>query len=221
MATNMKPLYQTVDYAAAYVLNPPVQVEPEEYTELDFAELDTLPKFDTETVAPCVRTAHSETRKWLKDIIDKREPAHWLTMYGVPGCGKTMLAKLARHTLLQKEHKVQLWNWPRVWRKCLDGEWDILDHLIRLPILLLDDVGAEYTGTNKTAELNSARLYEIAEGRLGKWTLITSNLTTDQMARSLGTRFVSRIFRGDSVVVDMTTAHDYSFRQWQLKQQNS
>jgi DNA replication protein DnaC len=128
-----------------------------------------------------------------------------------------MLAKLARHTLREKGKTVQLWNWPRVWRKCLDGEWDILDHLIELPILILDDVGAEFTGTRKTADLNTARLYEIAEGRLGKWTFITSNLNLDQMERDLGSRFVSRIFRGNSQIVDLTCAADYSFQQWKAR----
>lgn len=214
----MQTLSQIVDTASAYVLNPqPAQQEPQ-FIEFAFSELTDIPKFDLEGVQPCVRSAHAATRKWVKAILDGETPARWLTMFGVPGCGKTMLAKLARHTLKEKGKEVQLWNWPRVWRMCLDGEWGILDHLMNLPILILDDVGAEFTGSNKTSELNSARLYEIAESRLGKWTLITSNLTPQQMDRSLGSRFVSRIFRGNSVVNDMTTAFDYSFRQWQLAQ---
>lgn len=214
----MQTLSKIVDTASAYVLNPqPSQQEPQ-FIEFAFSELTDIPKFDLEGVQPCVRSAHAATRKWVKAILDGETPAHWLTMFGVPGCGKTMLAKLARHTLKEKGLEVQLWNWPRVWRMCLDGEWGILDHLMNLPILILDDVGAEFTGSNKTSELNSARLYEIAESRLGKWTLITSNLTPQQMDRSLGSRFVSRIFRGNSVVNDMTTAFDYSFRQWQLAQ---
>lgn len=214
----MQTLSQIVDRASAYALKPVEQVQAPKFTEFQFTDMADMPKFDLETVQPCVRSAHASTRAWVKAILDGETPAHWLTMFGVPGCGKTMLAKLARHTLKDRGQEVQLWNWPRVWRMCLDGEWGILDHLMNLPILILDDVGAEFTGSNKTSELNSARLYEIAESRLGKWTLITSNLSPDQMARSLGERFVSRIFRGNSVVNDMLTAHDYSFRKWQLAQ---
>lgn len=199
-------------YVSRYSLTPAIPAAPE-YKELDLCEPAEQPKFDTETVHESVKAAHGWTKAWVRAIlVDK--PAYWLTLYGVPGCGKTMLAKLARHTLREKGKTVQFWNWPRVWRKCLDGEWDILDHLIELPILILDDVGAEFTGTRKTADLNTARLYEIAEGRLGKWTFITSNLNLDQMERDLGARFVSRIFRGDSQIVDLTAAEDYSYKLW-------
>lgn len=215
----MTTLAKLVDSASAYMLTPPTP-EPQ-FNEFQFEALADLPKFDLEGVAPCVRNAHAATRQWVKAVLDGNTPAHWLTLFGVAGCGKTMLAKLARHTLKEKGKEVQLWNWPRVWRMCLDGQWDILDHLMNLPILILDDVGAEFTGSAKTSELNSARLYEIAESRLGKWTFLTSNLNPHQMGRTLGERFVSRIFRGNSVVNDMTTAFDYSFRQWQLKQQQA
>ena len=208
----MSNLHTAIEQVSRYTLAPVIE-KPQEYQELDFTELQELPKFDLENVHQSVNLAHAETRRWVKGILDKTSP-YWLTLFGVPGCGKTMLAKLARHTLREKGHTVQLWNWPKVWRKCLDGEWGILDHLMSIPVLILDDVGAEFTGTNRTADLNSARLYEVAEGRLGKWTFITSNLTLDQMDRTLGSRFVSRIFRNGGTIVDLTRAEDYSFRQW-------
>ena len=209
----MNSLYTSINAVSCYTLNPVEGNPAPAFTELEFADMADHPKFDLTTVHQSVKDAHAHTRAWVRAILDKK-PAYWLTLYGVPGCGKTMLAKLARHTLKEKKQEVQLWNWPRVWRKCLDGEWDILDHLIDLPILILDDVGAEFTGTRKTAELNTARLYEIAEGRLGKWTFLTSNLSIDQMASTLGARFVSRIFRGNSELVDLSRAADYSFQQW-------
>lgn len=210
----MSTLHTAIVEVSRYTLTPVIE-KPTEYQELDFIELAELPKFDLSNVHSSVTKAHAETRRWVKGVLESATP-YWLTLFGVPGCGKTMLAKLARHTLREKGHHVQLWNWPKVWRKCLDGEWGILDHLMSIPVLILDDVGAEFTGTNRTAELNSARLYEVAEGRLGKWTFITSNLTLEQMDRTLGSRFVSRIFRNNSSIVDLTRAEDYSFRNWKL-----
>ena len=203
---------QAVDYVARYTLESPEQPVMK-YTELNVTELEGMPAFDTESVHASVVAAHAQTRAWVRSILDGSSP-HWLTLYGVPGCGKTMLAKLARHTLKEKGETVQLWNWPKVITKCLNGEWDILDHLIKLPILILDDVGAEYTGSQKSSSLNSAHLYEIAESRLGKWTLITSNLNIPTMANVIGPRFVSRLFRNDGVICDLMQATDYSYAQW-------
>lgn len=209
----MSKLKKAIDEVVRYTFNPVVP-EVIDYEETDFGGTGELPKFDNKSVHDSVKTAASYTNAWIKSIESKANP-YWLTLFGVPGCGKTLLAKCARQQLREKGHTVQLWNWPKVWSMCLEGEWEILEHLISLPILILDDVGAEFTGTNKLSELNTARLYEIAEGRLEKWTFITSNLDLHQMDKSLGSRFVSRLFRGGSRLVDLTQAADYSYMQWQ------
>lgn len=204
-------LTDIVNAASAYTLNP---ARKEEVADMATDFTADLPKFDLQSVAPCVQQAHTLTKQWVRDIHTGSAP-YWLTLFGVPGCGKTMLATLARHTLREKGKKAQLWNWPRVMRRCLNGEWDLLDHICELPVLILDDVGAEFTSSAKASDLNTARLYEIAESRLGKWTLITSNLNVEQMALTIGTRFVSRLFRGNSKIVDLTTAQDYCFTRYQ------
>jgi len=163
-----------------------------------------------------VRRMHGESQRILADMTEARFSAkkgagRWLTLCGRSGCGKTYLARaIIKHA---EEHmqarSAQCWLWSRVMDKMLSGCWDLMDQLKRMPVLAIDDIGAD--GMNK---LYVPKLYELLEARLGKWTILTSNMTISEISDKLDARIASRCFRGGSMVVSTRDAKDYCLEQF-------
>ena len=180
-----------------------------------------LPPIDLSGVHPSVAEAHQATRRWVGDILHERKPPYWLTLYGNCGCGKTLLASHARHHLGTLGSRVELRNWPRVLDSIYNKDEGLLNQMMTIPILILDDVGAEYTASQKTSRFSASKLYLLAEARLGKWTFITSNLDYNAMKQEIGHRFASRVYRNSAAVVDMSQAADYSYEQWRKRRRQN
>ena len=72
----------------------------------------------------------------------------------------------------------------------VDSERNIVDKYSEVPLLVLDDLGAE-----KTTEWAESTLYLIIDrrNRDEKWTIVTSNLTLPEIEQSLGARIASRL----------------------------
>lgn len=159
---------------------------------------------------PCVDEAHKAVQWWLNDIANKQALLRrWVSLLGASGCGKTHLALAARDTLKAQGRRVRYRRWGDALGQMLDGDWELMPYLINSPILILDDIGAEYAGSPRMNQLNAAKLLELLEGRLGKWTLLTSNLNEEHIAERLDVRIASRLYRGQNVLVDMTEADDF------------
>lgn len=125
---------------------------------------------------------------------------------GTVGSGKTTLAcKLlldhAKEQYLNNQTvlgAVAFWSVPTLLqdiRTCYatddrQQESSLLSALINTPYIVLDDLGAE-----KTTEWVLQTLYLIISSRYdsGKTTIITSNLSLDELAEKLGDRIASRI----------------------------
>jgi len=74
-------------------------------------------------------------------------------------------------------------------------------------LLVIDDFG---TGYDKSGFVLS-KLFELINGRLGKWTVITSNLSLGQIERDVDQRIASRLVRDGGRVVDCSTK-DFGLR---------
>ena len=156
-----------------------------------------------------VTTAHRAVQWWLNDILhgatDRRR---WLTLYGKSGCGKTHLASAAIATLKARDLRAQNWGWSVLKGCLLDGRHPgLFDQVAKMPYLAIDDIGADYMSSEKAAGVSASLLYDLLESRLGRWTLITSNLTPAELPDM---RIASRLKRGLNELVDMTTARDFS-----------
>ncbi len=124
----------------------------------------------------------------------------WLTMVGLSDLGKTHLLKalfaiwrgnkLSKHltgittasdfaeTVMARQHgRYQDWQYDQTF-------W-------------LDDMGASYG--NAYVE---SKLYELLSRRINKWTVITSNISWEQLAED-NNRPASRMIRGENVVVEV------------------
>lgn len=153
-----------------------------------------------------------------RDITPRVNP-HWLTLSGVSGCGKTMLAKevfafaekhyyFDRKTELHRDivFKTVLdladeWR-SGAWRNQFDEQaW----------FMVVDDIGSERDTTGFVKD----RLFNLLTRRLGKWTLITTNLTFNGIRDSYDARLASRLIRDGNKSKGLKTSGD-----WWLRKEN-
>lgn len=151
------------------------------------------------------------------------ETPHWLCLLGPSGAGKTHLSK----RILDYWRKKAGWwtlrgragDVPQLkesrfisWRSFIDrqkaGEFSEIESLIRLPFAVVDDIGAEHDPNG----FAKSRLDRVADERLGKWTVFTSNLLLNQIAKEIDPRISSRMIRGGNVVVEVAVT-DYNVRK--------
>ncbi len=176
------------------------------------ALLDASWDYVTDGLHPCVLEAFLAVSRMAGDIVEKRQDCkRWVTLAGKSGSGKTHLARKMVDILRERgwsAGKVQFWYWGKAFERIMEDS-AVMDWLIKRPVLVLDDIGASYIGSDRAAQLQAAKLLELLEGRLGKWTLLTSNLWARDIAEKLDPRIASRLKRGGSEVIDMRQAADY------------
>lgn len=140
-----------------------------------------------------------------------------LLLIGPVGAGKTFLAASIANALMEKEKQVlfvvvpDLLDQLRATYKTEENELDLLDTAREIPILILDDLGAHnYT------EWTRNRLYSIINYRLNEQlpTVITSNLSLDEMEEYLGARTTSRLIQSCRIF-RMNVEQDIRLRQYQ------
>ena len=129
---------------------------------------------------------------------------------GPVGSGKTFLAAAIANELMEAQLKVLFLVVPdlldelRATYKSQVNELDLLDTARTIPILILDDLGVHnYTDWTRN------RLYSIINYRTNEQlpTVITSNLTLDEMEDYIGVRTTSRIIQSTRIF-RLTVAKD-------------
>jgi len=97
-------------------------------------------------------------------------------------------------------------QWTPFLRKLRGAEYWRLDDAIDANLLLLDDIGA-----SSDSSFSLEQLYSLLESRIRKWTVITSNLTLEEIGQRMDTRIASRLIRHNNVCVEVDTV-DFSLR---------
>ena len=122
--------------------------------------------------------------KYLKNFIDNPEKGKGLYLHGNFGCGKTYLITAALNELARKNVKSAIVFWPEFLKylKTLfstDGFDEVMKKVMKAPILLIDDIGAE----NTTAWGRDEILCPILQYRMdeGLKTFFTSNLNLEEL----------------------------------------
>lgn len=156
-----------------------------------------------------------ECNDFCTDMIAGINP-RWMSLIGRSGCGKTHLAKSLKEIYKQAYPRkiAQFWQWKKIVDDYL-LQWDfgIINWLSEeVDFLVIDDIGAE-----QKTKIGLPNLYKILDARLGKWTVLTSNLLLPQIFEMEG-RIASRMVRGGSQVVSFRDCPDWSLEQFKKRQ---
>lgn len=162
-------------------------------------------------------------KRFCADMMRGENP-HWLSFLGSTGAGKTHLAKqinsfFLRHlegrlipnqNLTRTQHRMRggFVSWRRQSERLRNGDYDAMRGIREDYFVVLDDIGSEYKAKS---DFITAKLDEIIDSRLGKWTVITANLSLEQISEHLDVRIASRLLRGGSEVIDVDVP-DYNLR---------
>ena len=133
-------------------------------------------------------------KRWPLQL--KEAQGSGLLLWGKPGRGKSHLAVAVALALLDKEVEVRFITVPDLLSELRDGlrqnvaAGETMGHLATVPLLVLDDLGAEKdtTWANET-------LYQLINRRYQNLLplVATTNCDLNQLGQSLGERIVSRL----------------------------
>lgn len=146
-------------------------------------------------------------------------PPRWLTITGLQGSGKTLLARqIMGQAVRLNPGGASLWIGDRRRPRCVWLDETKFAEALRtdsgLPEYLRDDflVVIDDLGTARERwDMVADGLYRLANARLGRWTVWTSNLTHDEITK-IDARLASRLIRDGSKGVRIT-APDYALRK--------
>lgn len=119
-----------------------------------------------------------------------------IVFLGDTGLGKTFLSSCIAFEVLKKGYSVafdSIQNYLRDIEKEHFGraEGDTLETLLNADLLILDDLGSEFSSS-----FNNASIYNLINSRtnIGKPTIISTNLTLEELKTRYDNRLISRIF---------------------------
>lgn len=175
-----------------------------------------------------MKAAADACARFIADMEAGREP-YWLTLTGLQGVGKTMLARqtfefardqcnpgrhslwVAGHGTYSEQNRRPRCVWfgaPQFKDRMLGGEYDLPEYLRADYLVVIDDLGAARdTRENALAD----GLYRLADHRSHRWMIWTTNLTLKEIGERLDPRISSRLIRDDNKLVSIT-AKDYALR---------
>ncbi len=164
--------------------------------------------------------------------VEAGAPPRWLTITGVPGNGKTMFGRQTYAEALKHNERATA-SWPgqfgeyredrrrphHRWlaedefaRAILDGkQYDFPEYLAHEWLVGYDDLGAKTFMSHDARAGFADCVLRLANRRLGKWTIWTTNLTLSEIVVRFDARLTSRLLRDGNRIVT-NTAPDYALR---------
>ena len=163
------------------------------------------------------RQALWERAKAYTDEIEPRKVGRWLTLLGRYGTGKTHLAKeiyqwaKRNYSGFRDPDNGDYWQREFLFLDARDmaerlrnGEWELRDRIRSAFLVVFDDLFAARDTTGFVLDQVEAAL----NSRVGKWTVITSNLLKREIADQ-DPRIASRLNRNNGQVLEITKLSDW------------
>jgi len=148
------------------------------------------------------------------------EEPRWLSLLGPSGSGKTHLSTSVFEwvkkgfrvyqgghlgiTMIRDIMLVDCYEWVK---RDASENWNYTPRICEAFFVVIDDLGCARDKTGHLADCYS----RIANKRLGKWTIFTSNMLADDIKENVDARVASRLYRNGSTVIE-TNAPDWNLR---------
>lgn len=132
-----------------------------------------------------------------------------LLLVGTYGTGKSHLSYATAKRLIEKGYSALFLSVPKLLTKIKEtynasskfSENDLLEFVALVDLLVLDDLGAEYTNMkNSSDNWTMTKLFEVIDSRAGKHTIYTTNLSSVELESKVNARNFSRIMDDTEVV---------------------
>lgn len=172
-----------------------------------------------------LKRAADAAAKLVADMERGAAP-YWLTISGDPGVGKTFVARqtydrarpLCAASTANHAQQFGIYNEARRRPDCRwfdaakfkrlyldDKQYDLPEYLAVEWLVGFDDLGS----TNDAKDVLAEAYYRLANQRLGKWTIWTTNFTIEEIAKRIDPRVASRLIRDENRLITIT-APDYA-----------
>jgi hypothetical protein len=175
-----------------------------------------------------------EAQRFCDELMDGGKP-RWITFVGASGCGKTYIAR--RICDFVRKHGEEVYNRGRTddrvhtlwgyaqeagffnkWLKLFDatrsGDYGPITRAGSDWFKCVDDLGAEGMDKDGSVYQHSRNMMgKLADARVGKWTVFTSNFDRKQIADLFDPRIASRLTRDGNMIVDLTGVRDFQLRR--------
>ena len=133
-----------------------------------------------------------------------------LLLTGTYGTGKSHLSFSVAKKLIEKGYTALFLSVPKLLTKIKEtynakasfSENDLLNYIATVDLLVLDDLGTEYTNMRNGADnWTWTKLFEVIDSRSGKHTIYTTNLSGRELESKVNARNFSRIMDNTEVVI--------------------
>ena len=170
-----------------------------------------------------LENALAEAAGFVAEISAPGVSPRWLTIVGKSGTGKTFLAKAVYRYVLRNvaksakicgEKGLYVGDCIATTADRLAEDWrgsfrGISPDEEKADLLLLDDLG---TTSDKSGFVTDA-FYRLLSRRMGRWTIITSNLSGEAI-KAMDARLYDRMLRDGNRVVTINNAKSFSERNY-------
>lgn len=157
-----------------------------------------------------LRQAKEIVRKFV-DEFDLDQPCN-LLLKGTYGTGKSHLSISATKAIVEKGYSALFLSVPKLFTKIKASydrntnfsEDELLELVGTVDLLVLDDIGAEYTnlrGGDANDNWSQTKLFEVMDARSGRHTIYTTNLSSAELEVKVGPRNLSRMLDNAEVVI--------------------